>query len=113
MKGLMRTLQERVLSAGASPDVGGKNLVAFSGGVDSSLVAALVYKAYPRNSVACVGVSAALPSAQLQLARSVASHIGWCLCMLRHCIVMVTGRWWSSVGTRGRERRRLNLLTGS
>lgn len=33
----------------------GTNLVAYSGGVDSSLVAALLFRAYPRNSFACIG----------------------------------------------------------
>ncbi|KDO18945.1 hypothetical protein SPRG_15800 [Saprolegnia parasitica CBS 223.65] len=52
------------------------NVVAFSGGVDSSVVAALVHEAFPTNSVACLGVSAALPSEQLALARKVATDIG-------------------------------------
>ncbi|EQC31647.1 hypothetical protein SDRG_10812 [Saprolegnia diclina VS20] len=52
------------------------NVVAFSGGVDSSVVAALVREAFPTNSVACLGVSAALPSEQLALARKVATDIG-------------------------------------
>ena len=55
---------------------GGKNIIAFSGGVDSSLVAYLVHRAFPTNSVACLGVSAALPQEQLELARQVASVIG-------------------------------------
>lgn len=33
----------------------GTNLVAYSGGVDSSLVAALLFRAYPRNAFACIG----------------------------------------------------------
>jgi uncharacterized protein len=52
------------------------NIVAFSGGVDSSLAAALVHQAFPRSSAACLGVSAALPRSQLEQARGVASHIG-------------------------------------
>ncbi|OQS07059.1 hypothetical protein THRCLA_00926 [Thraustotheca clavata] len=52
------------------------NVVAFSGGVDSSLVAALVHEAFPDNSVACLGVSAALPFDQLELARKIAMDIG-------------------------------------
>lgn len=54
----------------------GANLVAYSGGVDSSLVAALVKRAFPTNSFACIGLSASLPSAQLTLAREVAAYIG-------------------------------------
>ncbi|KAG7379445.1 hypothetical protein PHYPSEUDO_008589 [Phytophthora pseudosyringae] len=52
------------------------NVVAFSGGVDSSLAAALVFRVFPRTSAACIGRSAALSSVQLQQAREVASHIG-------------------------------------
>lgn len=52
------------------------NIVAFSGGVDSSLAAALVHRAFPRSSAACLGVSAALPRSQLEQARGVATHIG-------------------------------------
>lgn len=79
MKAMIGALRARVISAGA-PTAEGKNIVAFSGGVDSSLVAALVHQTFPDNSLACVGVSAALPTAQLYLARSVASHIGgWIL----------------------------------
>mmetsp|Transcript_17273 Transcript_17273/g.35196 ORF Transcript_17273/g.35196 Transcript_17273/m.35196 type:complete len:404 (-) Transcript_17273:306-1517(-) len=54
----------------------GKNIIAFSGGVDSSLVAALVHKVFPENSFAVIGKSAALPAAQLELARRVAERIG-------------------------------------
>lgn len=52
------------------------NLVAFSGGVDSSLAAALVFRAFPKSSAACLGVSAALPRAQLEQARDVARRVG-------------------------------------
>ncbi|ETM99471.1 hypothetical protein F441_21907 [Phytophthora nicotianae CJ01A1] len=52
------------------------NVVAFSGGVDSSLAAALVFQVFPNTSAACIGRSAALSSVQLQQARHVASHIG-------------------------------------
>ncbi|CAM9342076.1 unnamed protein product [Ectocarpus sp. 6 AP-2014] len=75
MQNTLRTLRSRVLSLGTSA-ADGKNIVAFSGGVDSSLVAALVHHAFPRSSQACVGVSSALPAAQLDLARSVANRIG-------------------------------------
>ncbi|UIZ28814.1 hypothetical protein KXD40_007458 [Peronospora effusa] len=53
-----------------------RNVVAFSGGVDSSLTAALVFQVFPTTSAACIGRSAALSSVQLQQARKVASHIG-------------------------------------
>ncbi|CAI5719132.1 unnamed protein product [Hyaloperonospora brassicae] len=52
------------------------NVVAFSGGVDSSLAAALVHRVFPATSAACIGVSAALSEAQLQQARDVAAVIG-------------------------------------
>ncbi|CAM9183453.1 unnamed protein product, partial [Hapterophycus canaliculatus] len=75
MQSTLRMLRSRVRSLGASA-ADGKNIVAFSGGVDSSLVAALVHEAYPSSSQACVGVSSALPAAQLHLAHTVANHIG-------------------------------------
>ncbi|OQR90242.1 hypothetical protein ACHHYP_05696 [Achlya hypogyna] len=71
--GLWRAMVERVARAGSAQAL---NVVAFSGGVDSSVVAALVYEAFPRNSVACLGVSAALPADQLGLARKIAGEIG-------------------------------------
>ncbi|KAI9919013.1 hypothetical protein PsorP6_011977 [Peronosclerospora sorghi] len=52
------------------------NVVAFSGGVDSSLAAALVFQVFPTTSAACIGKSPALSSVQLQQAREVAHHIG-------------------------------------
>ena len=53
----------------------GENFVAFSGGVDSSLTAALVKLSYPTNSKCVIGVSASLPQNQLQLARIVTNFI--------------------------------------
>ena len=51
----------------------GLNVVAFSGGVDSSLVSYLVHRAFPRgHAAACVGKSASLSARQLNLARSIA-----------------------------------------
>ena len=59
------------------------NIVAFSGGVDSSLVAALVYRSFHSKTVkrngsvkAVIGVSDSLPKRQLMLAQDVASSIG-------------------------------------
>ncbi|RHY86250.1 hypothetical protein DYB37_011832 [Aphanomyces astaci] len=70
---MLDQLLARVRQAGSSKHV---NIVAYSGGVDSSLVAALVHRVFPENSIACLGVSAALPQDQLLLARNVASAIG-------------------------------------
>ena len=42
----------------------------------SSLVAKLVHMEFPQNSIACIGLSAALPKSQLAIARDVASSIG-------------------------------------
>jgi predicted PP-loop superfamily ATPase len=37
----------------------GRNVVAFSGGVDSSVVLALVHKCFPQTTVACIGARCA------------------------------------------------------
>ncbi len=57
-------------------------LVAFSGGVDSSVVAALAHDALGENAVACTARSETLPVAELDEARKVAEEIG-----IRHEIV--------------------------
>jgi uncharacterized protein (TIGR00268 family) len=64
---------DRVLSLGTKSGV---NVVAFSGGVDSSLAAHFVNEVFPENAVACIAISPSLPSIQLSSARSVANHIG-------------------------------------
>ncbi len=51
-------------------------LVAFSGGVDSSVVAALAHDALGADAVACTARSETLPAAELADARSVAEEIG-------------------------------------
>jgi uncharacterized protein (TIGR00268 family) len=51
-------------------------LVAFSGGVDSSVVAALAHDALGENAVACTARSETLPEAELEDARRVADEIG-------------------------------------
>ncbi|MDQ2050813.1 ATP-dependent sacrificial sulfur transferase LarE [Natronolimnohabitans sp. A-GB9] len=57
-------------------------LVAFSGGVDSSVVAALASDAVGEDAVACTAKSETLPAAELEDARRVADEIG-----IRHEIV--------------------------
>ena len=72
-------------------DISASNIIAFSGGVDSSLAAALVHRTFHNmemnqsindnenekgNVQAVLGVSHSLPQRQLDLAREVASFIG-------------------------------------
>ncbi len=71
----LNLLLEGVRKKGVKKNVG-KNLIAFSGGVDSSVVAAAVYQEFPENTSAVLGISAALPLSQLELAREVAKTIG-------------------------------------
>ena len=54
------------------------HLIAFSGGIDSSLVAALVHQQGRGNESvrAILGISTAVPAEQISLARSIAQHIG-------------------------------------
>jgi hypothetical protein len=54
MAGLLHRALARVEAAGLGE---GANIVAYSGGVDSSLVAALVHRVFPTNSYACTGAS--------------------------------------------------------
>ncbi len=51
-------------------------LIAFSGGVDSSVVAALAHDALGDDAVACTARSETLPAAELEDARRVAAEIG-------------------------------------
>ena len=57
-------------------------LVAFSGGVDSSVVAAVAHEALGDDAVACTAKSETLPAAELDDARAVAEEIG-----IRHEVV--------------------------
>ena len=57
-------------------------LIAFSGGVDSSVVAALAHDALGDDAVACTAKSETLPAAELDDARRVADEIG-----IRHEVV--------------------------
>ena len=51
-----------------------QNLIAFSGGVDSSVVAYAVNQVFPLNSLCILGRSASLPNDQLEIARKVAQQ---------------------------------------
>lgn len=53
-------------------DMSPLHVVAFSGGVDSSVVAAGVFQLFPENSIACLGISPSLSSIQRELAHRIA-----------------------------------------
>jgi uncharacterized protein (TIGR00268 family) len=78
----MTTVEEKI--AAVREDLGKRDgvLVAFSGGVDSSVVAALARDALGEDAVACTAKSETLPAAELDDARRVADEIG-----IRHEIV--------------------------
>lgn len=57
-------------------------LVAFSGGVDSSVLAALAYRALGDNAVAVTAASPTLPPGELECAKEVAKEIG-----IKHIVI--------------------------
>jgi len=57
-------------------------VIAFSGGVDSSVVAAAAHEALGEDAIACTAKSETLPAAELEEARAVADEIG-----IRHATV--------------------------
>jgi pyridinium-3,5-biscarboxylic acid mononucleotide sulfurtransferase len=71
---MLSTILKQVSQMGLHPPHG-KNVVAFSGGVDSSLVAKLVYMSFPTNSYAILGVSSSLSQSQYDLAQEVSKGI--------------------------------------
>lgn len=70
--------------SGAHEELAGRDgvLVAFSGGVDSSVVATLAHEALGENAVACTAKSETLPAEELADTKRVAEEIG-----IRHEIV--------------------------
>lgn len=75
MAGLLRHALTRVIQEGSAA---GSNLIAFSGGVDSSLVAALVHDAFPGRAYACLGggfASSTVRGANYVCGQAVAMHV--------------------------------------
>ena len=63
----------------------GSCAVAFSGGVDSAVVAAAAFRALGEHSIAVTADSPSLPTGEMQAARELAKHIG-----IRHQTVLTT-----------------------
>ncbi|MFB6183701.1 MAG: ATP-dependent sacrificial sulfur transferase LarE [Haloarculaceae archaeon] len=76
------TVQEKLEAARADLADRDGVLIAFSGGVDSSVVAAIAHDALGEAAVACTAKSETLPAAELEDAVSVADEIG-----IRHELV--------------------------
>ncbi|WP_083909293.1 ATP-dependent sacrificial sulfur transferase LarE [Natronococcus amylolyticus] len=74
----MTTLEAKLEAARADLAERDGVLIAFSGGVDSSVVAALAHDALGEDAVACTARSETLPEAELEDAKRVASEIGIC-----------------------------------
>ncbi len=72
----MPTLSEKLTAAKADLADRDGVLVAFSGGVDSSVVAAIAHDALGDDAVACTAKSETLPEAELADAKRVADEIG-------------------------------------
>ncbi|MFH5799577.1 ATP-dependent sacrificial sulfur transferase LarE [Haladaptatus sp. CMAA 1911] len=74
----MSTVSEKLAAAKADLAKRDGVLVAFSGGVDSSVVAAIAHDALGDDAVACTAKSETLPEAELGDAKRVAEEIGIC-----------------------------------
>ncbi len=55
----------------------GLNLVAYSGGVDSTLATVVVHRLFPLHTIAVLGVSASVSRTQLEQARNLANKLGF------------------------------------
>ncbi len=53
---LISMLLNKIAKYGVLPSVG-KNIIAYSGGIDSTVTAALVYRMFPQNTIAVTGIS--------------------------------------------------------
>ena len=78
----MSTVEEKLVAVREDLAARDGVLVAFSGGVDSSVVAALAYDALGDDAVACTAMSETLPAEELVDAERVADEIG-----IRHELV--------------------------
>jgi pyridinium-3,5-biscarboxylic acid mononucleotide sulfurtransferase len=70
---LYQALLSRIAADGVA---GGDNYVAYSGGVDSALVAHAVHTVFPNNSLAIMALSASVSSDMRRSAENLAEHIG-------------------------------------
>lgn len=68
-----KKLLDRIAREGTAT---GRNLVAFSGGVDSSLVAQAVYAVFPGNCEAVMALSPSVSADMRALAEDIAAHVG-------------------------------------
>lgn len=73
---LRDALAERVEAIASDFREAGQTVIAFSGGVDSSTVAALAHRVLGDDALAVTAVSETLPDRELREARAVADHIG-------------------------------------
>lgn len=73
IEALYRSLLRDVAALGTRDGV---NLVAFSGGVDSSLVAKAAYDVFPENSEAVLALSPSVPRTMQEIAAEIAALIG-------------------------------------
>src|SRR3954454_376994 len=89
---MLARLEDRVRAYGAA-------VVAFSGGVDSSVVAAIAYRALKDNALAVTAVSPSVAAGELEGAHRVARHIG-----IRHEIVNTSELARPGYRANGRDR---------
>ncbi len=84
IEGARKTIVEALKATGGV-------VIAFSGGVDSSVVAALAHGALGERAVAVTADSATLPPGELEIAKKIAKHIGINHIVLQHNELSVPG----------------------